>query len=278
MDDEACVDFLKWAIPQLGLRWLGYRRVRRLVAKRLNRRLSELGIADLAAYRKFLSEEPSEWARLDALCRIPISRFYRDRGVFDALGGQLLPEAAVAVIARGGDAVRCWSAGCASGEEPYTLALAWRFCAADRWPALGFTVFATDAEESMLERARAACYGRSSLKEVPELWLERAFTRRGPLFCLAAEFHRDVEFELQDIRQAMPDGPFDLVLCRNVVFTYFDEALQRRTLKRLQDRILPGGFLMLGSHEVLPAGTGGFTPIAPHLPIYRRQAPPPQAS
>src|SRR6516225_732332 len=122
MPEDARVDFLKWCVPRLGLRWPGYRKVRGLVGKRLNRRLAELGLADLSAYRTFLMREPAEWGQLDAMCRIPISRFYRDRGVFDAIGQQLLPEAAAAVTARGANAVKCWSAGCASGEEPYTLA------------------------------------------------------------------------------------------------------------------------------------------------------------
>jgi chemotaxis protein methyltransferase CheR len=72
----------------------------------------------------FLISEPAEWARLDAMCRIPISRFYRDRGTFDLIAQQLLPEVAATASARGDDAVKCWSAGCASGEEPYTLAMA----------------------------------------------------------------------------------------------------------------------------------------------------------
>jgi chemotaxis protein methyltransferase CheR len=108
---------------------------------------------------------------------------------------------------------------------------------------------------------------------LPMAWRERAFVRRGPLFCLAEEFGGCVEFLLEDIRAAMPGGPFDLVLCRNLPFTYFDEAAQRRILDRLEQRIVPGGFLVLGSHEVLPAGCGGFARFAADLPIYRRQSP-----
>ena len=161
---NSCVTFLRWCLPRLELRWPGYRKVRRLVAKRLNRRLIELGLADISAYRTFLMSSPEEWRRLDAICRIPISRFYRDQTTFGVIARQLLPEAAATAGARGDAAVKCWSAGCASGEEPYTLVLAWHFCVAGDWSASGFTVIATDADKTMIERAEAACYARSSLK------------------------------------------------------------------------------------------------------------------
>jgi len=273
MADDSRVAFLKWCLPRLGLRWSGYRKVRGLVGKRLNRRLAELGLADLSAYRTFLIGEPAEWARLEAMCRVPISRFYRDRAVFDAIGGQLLPEAAAAAAARGDNAVKCWSAGCASGEEPYTLVMVWRFCVAQDWPTLGFTVIATDAENMMIERAKAACYARSSLKDLPPQWVEQAFTRCGPLFCLERGIREGVQFELQDIRRLMPDGPFDLILCRNLAFTYFDDALQCRISDQLRESLRRGGFLVLGTHEALPGEVGGFTRISLNLPLYRRKPP-----
>jgi chemotaxis protein methyltransferase CheR len=273
MPDDARVDFLKWCLPRLRLRWPGYRKVRGLVGKRLNRRLAELGLADLSAYRTFLMREPAEWARLDAMCCIPISRFYRDRGVFDAIGQQLLPEAAAAVSARGDNAVKCWSAGCASGEEPYTLVMVWRFCVAESWPMLALTILATDADDIMIKRAQAPCYAQSSLKDLPPQWLEQAFTRRGPLFCLREEFREGIQFELQDIRRSAPDGPFDLILCRNLAFTYFDDELQRRISDDLRKRLYPGGVLVLGMHEALPGEASGFERISPNLPFYRQVRP-----
>jgi chemotaxis protein methyltransferase CheR len=272
VDDQTCIAFLQWCLPRLELRWPGYRKVRRLVAKRLNRRLAALGLADLSAYRSFLAREPAEWAQLDAMCRIPISRFYRDRGVFDVIGQQLLPEVAAAVAARRDNVIKCWSAGCASGEEPYTLAMVWRFCVAQDWPTVSLTVLATDADDTMIERAKEGCYGRSSLKELPEGWVERAFIRRGALFCVAPLFREAIEFALQDIRQSMPEGPFDLILCRNLVFTYFDELLQRRIADRLRERLGVGGFLVLGSHEALPPDVGGFAQGGAKPGIYRREA------
>ncbi|MEE8226367.1 MAG: CheR family methyltransferase, partial [Kiloniellales bacterium] len=127
MRDEDCVRFLQWCLPPLGLRWAGYRRVRRTVCKRIERRRRELGLADAAAYRACLIADPGEWTRLDALCRISISRFYRDRAVFDHLVCDVLPNLATKAGRRADTALRCWSAGCASGEEPYSLAIAWRY-------------------------------------------------------------------------------------------------------------------------------------------------------
>jgi chemotaxis protein methyltransferase CheR len=133
-------------------------------------------------------------------------------------------------------------------------------------------VIASDADQTMLERARVGCYGRCSLKDLPAAWRERAFERRDALLCLVAEFRRGVEFLFQDIREAMPEGPFDLVLCRNLAFTYFDTALQRRVLDRLRERIGIGGFLVFGSREALPPDGTGFAQICANLPIYRRLA------
>jgi len=273
MLDEACIAFLKWCLPQLGLRWPGYRRVRRLVGKRLNRRVAELGLSDISAYRALLLREPTEWAQLEAICRIPISRFYRDRGVFDVIGHRILPEAAAMAVKRSDRTVRCWSAGCASGEEPYTLMILWRHKVGPDWPTIDLEVLATDADETMIARAKAACYARSSLKDLPQQWLKTSFAPSGALFCVLPELRRGVEFKLQDIRTAMPDGRFDLILCRNVAFTYFDEPSQRHISDRLKERLYIGGFLMLGMHEALPPGSGGLNRIARGLPIYRREQP-----
>ena len=94
MKDEQCVRFLPWALPQLRMRWDGFRKVRRQVRKRLARRLRELGLADTEAYRDYLRRHAEEWHYLDTLCRITISRFYRDKGVYAALSEQVLPTLA----------------------------------------------------------------------------------------------------------------------------------------------------------------------------------------
>src|SRR5262245_9646541 len=158
MNDAESVAFLQWALPRLGLRWEGYRRVRGQVVKRIRRRITQLGLANATAYRARLEADSAEWQVLRGLCVVTISRFYRDRGVWDALAGQALATAADAAVAARDEALRCWSIGCASGEEPYTLSIVWRLVLAPRYPGLRLRVLATDVDERVLARARAAAY------------------------------------------------------------------------------------------------------------------------
>jgi chemotaxis protein methyltransferase CheR len=263
-----CGAFLQWALPRLGRRWSGYRKVQGLVCKRLARRLRALGLADLDVYRGWLESHAEEWPALDALLGIPISRFYRDRGVFDAIGEAVLPALARAAREAVRPTLDCWSAGCASGEEPYTLALLWRLRVQAAFPGLALHVLATDADAELLERARAGCYSASSLMELPAE-LRAAFEAREGLWCVRPEL-RTVEFLRQDLRTEMPAGPFDLVLCRNVVATYYAPDVQRAIMTRIADRLRPGGALVLGAHEALPEGVDGFAPWPGARAIYRR--------
>jgi chemotaxis protein methyltransferase CheR len=270
VNDASCVAFLRWALPRLHLRWPGFRKVRRQVCRRIGRRILELELADTTAYRAYLETHPEEWRRLDALCWIPISRFYRDRRVFDHLGRVVLPELAEEAAARGEEELRCWSAGCASGEEPYTMSLIWALQLRDRFPGVTLRIMATNADSNLLRRARRGSYSASSLKDLPPEWREKAFARVGERFCLAPDFRAGVEFQLQDIRWQLPAERFHLVLCRNLVFTYFDEGQQRRCLQRIDDSVELGGILVIGTHESLPSGATRFSPRAEGLGFFQK--------
>jgi len=251
MGDPACVQFLQWALPRLDLRWLGYRRVRKQVCKRLGRRLHALALGDLGDYRRYLDGHAEEWHVLEGLCRISISRFHRDRAVFAALADRILPALAAEAGCGGRDRLLVWSAGCAGGEEPYTLALAWRLAVAPRIPGVELTIVATDADPQAILRARRGCYRPSSLKELPLSWRAAAFEARGELLCLREDLRGPVELRCEDLRTTMPDGPFDLILCRNVVFTYFDAPLRERAALKMVGRLREGGVLVIGAHEEL---------------------------
>ena len=272
MNDAECVTFLQWALPRLRLRWPGFRKVRRQVCRRIDRRRRELGLPDLAGYRAHLEINDEEWAVLDGLCRVTISRFYRDRGVYELLEREVTPELARRALARGETELRAWSAGCASGEEPYTLALMWELTLAPRYPGLAFTVLATDLDDAVLGRARAACFGPGSLKDLPDDWWRRGLVERDGLLCVRPEVRRLVTLRRHDVRTPAPDGPFDLVLCRNLAFTYFDPELQLEVARLLARSLRPGGALVVGAHETLPAAAEEFEPWQAAPSTYRRLA------
>jgi chemotaxis protein methyltransferase CheR len=267
---DSCSEFLRSALPRIGLRWAGFRRVRRQVCRRIGQRLRELRLADCAAYRRYLDEHPAEWTVLDSCCRIPISRFFRDRAVFDALSETILPGLAAQAARRGRPVLRAWSVGCAAGEEPYSLVLLWRLSMAGKCPGVELQILATDVEPHQLERAQTACYRTSSLEEVPHPWLEEAFVRSGALLCLKPEFREPVTFERQDVREAMPPGPFDLILCRNLAFTYFADAEQSAILEQLLERLAPGGAFIIGLREKLPAASLRLAPWGAVPGVFRR--------
>jgi chemotaxis protein methyltransferase CheR len=249
--DAECVRFLQWALPRLGLRWQGFRKVRRQVCRRVSRRIAEVGLSEADAYRAYLDGNEGEWAVLAGLCRVTISRFWRDRAVFEALRDVVLPDL--------GPTVSAWSAGCASGEEPYSLVLA----AAEA--RIEMHVVATDVDSALLERARRACYEESSLRDLPDDLRGRAFDD-----CrLRPEYREPVEFLRHDIRHGAPGGPFDVALCRNLVFTYFADELQREAGRHLARSLRAGGALVVGVHEALPEGLNELEPWPPARGVYR---------
>jgi len=264
--DTECIGFLQWALPRLGMRWAGFRRVRGQVCKRLAGRLSILGVRSLADYRELLDTDAAEWRQLDGLCRISISRFYRDQGVWWYLEQRLLPRLASQALPRGESRLRIWSAGCASGEEPYTLALMFALGAVP--PGCEPEIIATDADPHLLARARRACYPPGSLRDLPPAW-RAVFLQAGDERCLPRAYRATVRFLEQDLRRNIPNGGLGLILCRNLVFTYYRESLQAAIALRLARALLPGGFLVLGARESLPEPVSGLVREQPWL--YRRE-------
>jgi chemotaxis protein methyltransferase CheR len=239
--------------------------VRRQVCKRVQRRIAALGLSGAEEYRRFLERRSEEWPVLDSLCRIPISRFFRDRRVFEALEREVLPE-----LAREKAAIRAWSAGCASGEEPYSLELLWELRVRSQFPHVSLHITASDSDAGLLERARRAVYAPSSLREVPSDIRSAAFVQIDGAYQLRPELTHGIDFRCEDLRRALPPGPFDLVLCRNLAFTYFDPALQLEILARIRERLSSGGVLIIGAHESLPGADPAFARSELAREIHRR--------
>ncbi len=272
MNDAECVSFLKWCLPRLSMRWKGFKKVRGQVCRRIDGHIRDMGLSGVNAYRECLEESPQEWGHLDFLCRVTISRFYRDRDVFDAVRREVIPEVKKMAEHSGEDVVRCWSACCCSGEEAYTMKILWNEGGDSHGtvsPSL--RVVATDMDEKVLERARAGVYPESSLRDLPREFVNGAFQRMGGMYSVRSEFREGIDFALQDIRKAMPHGCFHTILCRNCVLTYYDEALQQQVMEKIVERLLPGGFLIVGKGEPLPKGLTNLAIYEKRLGIHRKQ-------
>lgn len=258
MEDDICIRFLQWLLPQLHMCWPGFRKVHKQVCKRIHRRIRQLELTDVDVYRHYLQSHVDEWPILDKLCRITISRFYRDKVVLEHLRSEVLPDLAQVAIQADNTMLRGWSAGCAMGEEAYSLVLIWDRAMVKHYPQLDIQVTATDIDEVLLQRASRACYSYGSVKALPAEWLKSAFTRQQNDYCLETRLRNKVDFIEQDIRHSIPVGPFHIVFCRNMAFTYFDLPLQLKILERIRNSLVDGGALVIGGHESLPEGFSGF--------------------
>jgi chemotaxis protein methyltransferase CheR len=258
ISSKSLVAFLSRHAARLGLRPQGYPRVARQVGRRLWARLAALGLKDLGSYEEYLRTHPEEWHQLDEMCRITISRLYRDSGVFDILSERILPDLAQQV-----QILTLWSAGCASGEEPATLALVWSVRLAARFPGVTCRILATDLGSEVLERAREARYGESSLSELPAD-LRAALVPDPPFHRLPDRLRQMITVTRHDVREPAPTRDVDVILCRNLAFTYFSPSLQLSVLAHFDAVLRPGGVLVTGAKERLP-DQELFTPRAPGI-------------
>lgn len=234
--------------------------------------MQELDFSEMSDYRQYLQVHPEEWEVLDSLCYITISRFYRDRKTFEDIGTIVLPALIRSLSGSGRREIRAWSAGCCSGEEPYSLILLWNFLIE---PGLDesfrLSIIATDKNFALLQRAVAGIFSPGSLKHLPLTYQENGFNREGEKYRIKDIYKTNISFRHQDIRREMPEGSFQLILCRNLVFTYFDLPLQKKILKELQHKLSRDGFLVIGAHEHLPERYNGLHSLPENRQIFQKK-------
>lgn len=246
------VEFLTWALPKLSMRYKGFRKVKRQVCRKIDQRMRTLDLSGLDEYKEYLISNDNEWHTLDQFCRIHISRFFRDRHVFKTIMSSIFQELGQIVKEEKGKILSVWSLGCASGEEAYTFKIIWDALLQDKFPGLSIKILGTDIDEHMLVRARNGKYKKSSLKELPDNLIEYGFEISGENHLLKDNVKENIEFLNQDVREEMPQIFFNIIACRNLVFTYYDLNLQKELVQRIIKKLLPGGILILGKNESLP--------------------------
>jgi len=233
----------------MGYQW---RRLnRRNVRRKLRKRMEELRIHDVSKYIALLHSDIQEMKVLDSLLRVTITRFYRNQAVWEDLGGLLssyLDDADDQFIA-------AWSAGCAGGEESFTLAML-MIGLTDGGSGSGWSILGTDSDLAAMERSQGASYMWGSVREMPTELLEKWFSRSDDTWRLSENILNSVKFKVHDILQDLAPGSFNLVLLRNSVLTYNTVEVQRTVLKEVWKCLAPPGLIVIGRKEDLPEGTG----------------------
>ena len=208
--------------------------------------MASLHCSSIAAYIDILKRYPAEEEILQSHLRITISRFCRDRYLWDYLAEHLFPR-----LLQQTDKLNIWSAGCCCGEEVYSLKLLWHlhFSA---YP--GIRILATDAHSTCLERAQAGIYQKTSLREIPEDAVSRFFVRlldqNG--YAIRPQFKGNIDWQHHDFLSPPPDETFHIIFLRNNLLTYYNDPLKSAALNRILSTLIPGGYLVIGSHERLP--------------------------
>jgi chemotaxis protein methyltransferase CheR len=225
-----------------------------LLEKRIERRMRERSITSHAAYHYTLRSEPSATGELAELVDEVTTNetyFFRERRQLRALVDEIFPELMLQRRERSGGPITVWSAGCASGEEPYSIVILAREAGLD--PENDLRVYASDISRRMLQRARQGLYREASFRETEPPLRGRYFEEKEDRWRISDEVKKCVDFihlNLLDESKLALLGSMDVILCRNVVI-YFDAACKRRVVETFEQKLRPGGHLLLGHSESL---------------------------
>jgi len=225
-----------------------------LLENRIRRRMQALVMASFAAYHYELrnaSERDGELAQLIDELTTNETYFVRERRQLRALMTEILPEVALQRRERGGGPLTIWSAGCASGEEPYSVVILALEAGLD--PAVDLRVYASDISRRMLRRARQGTYRENSFRETEAALRQKYFEEKDGHWRISDDVKKHVDFihlNLMDRSKIALLGAMDVILCRNVII-YFDPESKRRVIKTFEEKLRPGGHLLLGHSESL---------------------------
>ena len=263
--DEEFERLLEYLRDHRGFDFTGYKRSS--LQRRIGKRMQEVGIEGYETYLDKLEVSPEEFGELFNSILINVSSFFRDRPVWAQVGENVIPG--ILGQKTSGEPIRAWSAGCATGEEPYSIAILLAEALGDEQFRDRVKVFATDVDDDALDRARQATYPRSQLKDVPEHLIERYFEGSGEHLSVTKELRRSVIFGRNDLVRDAPISRIDLLACRNTLI-YFNSETQRSVMARLHLALGERGYLVLGKSELTLTDSDGFTPENLAQRIFRK--------
>jgi two-component system, chemotaxis family, CheB/CheR fusion protein len=260
-DLEILLDYLR---RSRGFDFTGYKRTS--LTRRIDKRMQVVGAGSYLHYLDHLEVDPEEFTHLFNTILINVTGFFRDPPTWEFLSAEILPKL---VAAKGDEPIRIWSAGCASGEEAYSLAMATAEALGPDVTRERVKIYATDVDEDALNQARQARYTPKQVEGVPPELLERYFEGNGGGYVFSKDLRRSVIFGRHDLIQDAPISRIDLLVCRNTLM-YLNAETQSHVLARFSFALREGGYLLLGKAEMLLAHSDLFTPVDLRRRVFRK--------
>ncbi|MDB5801067.1 MAG: cheBR [Rhodocyclales bacterium] len=239
---------------------------RATVLRRIERRLQVNALPDLPTYRSFLQANVDETPLLLKDMLISVTNFFRDREAFEALEREVIP--AIFAKREPGEQVRAWIAGCATGEEAYSITMLLREEQTRHPEPPDIQVFATDIDTSAIAIGRSAAYPESIVTDVPPARLREFFSKEQSRYRIRKGLREKVLFAAHNILRDPPFSKLDLICCRNLMI-YLDRSVQAEVLDMLYFALRPGGYLFLGTSESADAAGQQFSIVDKKNRIYR---------
>ena len=245
--------------------------------KSIDKRLAATSLETDAAYVEYLAEHRAE---ADVLChslRVIYSEFFRNPLAFAVLEQVVLPGL-IAEKKQSGGGIRVWSAGCAAGQEAWSVAMLLDELTGAEDRTVPYRIFASDLSKTDMKRARNGVYAADELKNVRLRHLEACFTKQDETYTLVSRIKSQVQFTSYDLLETNTTcppvsiyGEFDLILCSNVLL-YYRHEMQKRILDKLRESLAPGGYLITGETEkqIFADRAGGFRAVAPPSSVFQK--------
>ncbi|WP_286351834.1 MULTISPECIES: chemotaxis protein CheB [Geobacter] len=238
--------------------------------RRIERRMGIHQIDRIAGYVRYLQENPQEVELLFKELLIGVTSFFRDPSAWELLQREVIP--ALLNDRPAGAQLRAWSAGCSTGEEPYSLAIAFKEAVEQVKPAENFTlqIFATDLDRDAIDKARQGIYPVNIAADVSSERLSRFFTKEDNGYRIGKEIREMVTFATQNVIMDPPFTKLDILVCRNLLI-YLTPDLQKKLLPLFHYSLKPGGAMFLGSAESVSSFSDQFTPINIKARLFRKR-------
>lgn len=237
------------------------------IHRRIARRMDMAGLSQVSDYLNILLNDSVE---ADALYRdllVEVTKFFRDEDAFAKLRMEVIP--AIVSSSAQHQPIRAWVAGCATGEEAYSMAMLIAQECNRQNRSANVRIFASDLHEESLKFASAGVYSAEDVRAIPSELFQKYLLPQGDSFTICPEIRRMVNFTLHDLTEDPPFTRLDLLSCRNVLI-YFESAVQLRVIKQFQFALRKGGYLFLGPSESLGALSKEFETLDNHCRIFRK--------